>query len=93
MSDLLKSNDPALSRREFLTTAAGAGGAMLLGPAWLKGRPMELIRALRRSWPEPLASICTTMSIQRGRNRIRSMVSRSDKRSNRKRPRSRWQTN
>jgi membrane dipeptidase len=25
----------ALSRREFLTTAMGAGGAMLLGPAWL----------------------------------------------------------
>ena len=26
---------PSLSRREFLTIAAGAGGAMLLGPAWL----------------------------------------------------------
>lgn len=25
----------ALSRRDFLTTAMGAGGAMLLGPAWL----------------------------------------------------------
>ena len=31
---MLKSN-PSLSRREFLTTAVGAGGAMLLGPAWL----------------------------------------------------------
>jgi hypothetical protein len=32
---VLKNNYPSLSRREFLTTAAGAGGAMLLGPAWL----------------------------------------------------------
>ena len=32
---VLKKNIPALSRREFLTTAAGAGGAMLLAPAWL----------------------------------------------------------
>ena len=32
---MLKNNYPSLSRREFLTTAAGAGGAMLLGPAWL----------------------------------------------------------
>ena len=30
-----KSSHPSLSRREFLTIAAGAGGAMLLGPAWL----------------------------------------------------------
>jgi membrane dipeptidase len=29
---LMKNN---LSRRDFLTTAVGAGGAMLLGPAWL----------------------------------------------------------
>ena len=35
MSAMLKNNYPGLSRREFLTTAAGAGGAMLLGPAWL----------------------------------------------------------
>jgi hypothetical protein len=32
---MLKNNCPSLSRREFLTTAVGAGGAMLLGPAWL----------------------------------------------------------
>jgi hypothetical protein len=32
---MLKSNHPGLSRREFLTTAVGAGGAMLLRPAWL----------------------------------------------------------
>ena len=32
---MLKSNYSSLSRREFLTTAVGAGGAMLLGPAWL----------------------------------------------------------
>src|ERR1700691_1110306 len=32
---VLKNNYPGLSRREFLTTAVGAGGAMLLGPAWL----------------------------------------------------------
>src|SRR5271156_6065310 len=32
---MLKNSDPGLSRREFLTTAAGAGGAMLLRPAWL----------------------------------------------------------
>ena len=25
----------SLSRREFLTTAVGAGGALLLGPSWL----------------------------------------------------------
>jgi membrane dipeptidase len=35
MSGMLKSNYPSVSRREFLTTAVGAGGAMLLGPAWL----------------------------------------------------------
>jgi len=35
MSGMLKNNYPSLSRREFLTTAVGAGGAMLLGPAWL----------------------------------------------------------
>jgi membrane dipeptidase len=35
MSGVLKNNYPSLSRREFLTTAVGAGGAMLLGPAWL----------------------------------------------------------
>jgi membrane dipeptidase len=35
MSSVLKYKYPSLSRREFLTTAVGAGGAMLLGPAWL----------------------------------------------------------
>ena len=35
MSGVLKNNHPSLSRREFLATAVGAGGAMLLGPAWL----------------------------------------------------------
>ena len=30
-----KNNFRGFSRREFLATAAGAGGAMLLGPAWL----------------------------------------------------------
>jgi membrane dipeptidase len=32
---VLKNDYPGLSRREFLTTAVGAGGAMLLRPAWL----------------------------------------------------------
>ena len=32
----------ALSRRKFLTTAAGAGGAMLLDPAWLNAAPAEV---------------------------------------------------
>jgi membrane dipeptidase len=32
---MLKNNHPSLSRREFLTTAVGAGGAMLPGPACL----------------------------------------------------------
>jgi membrane dipeptidase len=31
----LKNNYPRLARREFLTTAVAAGGAMVLGPAWL----------------------------------------------------------
>jgi membrane dipeptidase len=31
----LKNNCSSLSRRELLTAAVGAGGAMLLGPAWL----------------------------------------------------------
>jgi membrane dipeptidase len=31
-----KKNDSGLSRRRFLTTAAGAGGAALLGPTWLQ---------------------------------------------------------
>jgi hypothetical protein len=35
MNDMLKNNHPSLSRRELLTTAVGAGGAMLLGPAWM----------------------------------------------------------
>jgi membrane dipeptidase len=35
MSGMLKDDDRSLSRREFLTTAMGAGGAMLLGPAWM----------------------------------------------------------
>jgi membrane dipeptidase len=30
-----KNNNPSLSRREFLTSAVGAGGAMLFGPPWL----------------------------------------------------------
>jgi membrane dipeptidase len=34
MSGMSKSY-PSLSRREFVTIAAGTGGAMLLGPAWL----------------------------------------------------------
>jgi hypothetical protein len=33
MSGMLKDEDPGLSRREFLTTAVGAGGAMLLANA------------------------------------------------------------
>ena len=32
---MLKTKYPSLSRREFLTTAACAGGAMLIGPAGL----------------------------------------------------------
>jgi membrane dipeptidase len=36
MSDMLKDNDPSLSRREFLTVALGGGGALLFGPAWLQ---------------------------------------------------------
>ena len=32
---MLKNNDPGLSRRELLSTAVGAGGAILLAPAWL----------------------------------------------------------
>ena len=35
MSGVLKNSYPGLSGREFLTTAVGAGGAILLGPAWL----------------------------------------------------------
>src|SRR5271169_3433932 len=36
MSGLLRNHYPSPSRRAFLTTAVGASGAMLLGPAWLK---------------------------------------------------------
>jgi membrane dipeptidase len=32
---VLKNKFPSVSRRDFLSTAVGAGGAMLLGPAWL----------------------------------------------------------
>jgi membrane dipeptidase len=35
MSGMLKDDERSLSRREFLTTAVGAGGAMLLGQAWM----------------------------------------------------------
>jgi membrane dipeptidase len=34
--------DRELSRRKFLTAAAGAGGAMLLGPAWLNAAAEEV---------------------------------------------------
>ena len=34
-------NLPGLSRREFLSTAAGAGGAALLAPAWLKAATLS----------------------------------------------------
>ena len=36
MSSVLKNNYPGLSRRRFLMTAVGAGGALLLEPVWLK---------------------------------------------------------
>ena len=42
---MLKAKYPSLSRREFLTTAACAGGAALLGPMGLARREMGLIRA------------------------------------------------
>src|ERR1700722_411733 len=35
MAGMSKDKSCSLSRREFLTIAAGAGGAMLLGPAWM----------------------------------------------------------
>jgi membrane dipeptidase len=35
MGGVLKNNYPSLWRREFLTTGLGAGGAIMLGPAWL----------------------------------------------------------
>ncbi len=35
MSGVLKDNHPSSSRREFLTTAVGAGGALILRPVWL----------------------------------------------------------
>ena len=38
----MKNSYPNLSRRELLTTAAGAGGAMLLGPAWLNAAADEV---------------------------------------------------
>jgi membrane dipeptidase len=37
MSGVLKNGFPRLSRRELLTSAVGAGGAMLGGPSWLNG--------------------------------------------------------
>src|SRR3984885_7568723 len=39
---MLKNSDPSLSRREFLTTALGAGGAMLLLPGWLHAAADEV---------------------------------------------------
>ena len=51
---------------------------------------MGLIRALRRSCPGPLASTCTTMSIPRERNRIRSRVRPSGRRSNSRLPYFPW---
>jgi len=39
---MLKKSYPSPSRREFLTTAVGAGGAMLLGPAWMKAAADEV---------------------------------------------------
>jgi membrane dipeptidase len=41
MSSVLK-NHPRLPRRDFLTTAVGAGGAMLLKPAWLEAAADEV---------------------------------------------------
>ena len=42
MNSMLKRNYPSLSRRQFLTTAVGAGGAMLLGPAWMNAEADEV---------------------------------------------------
>ncbi len=39
---MLKNGRPSDSRRGFLTTAVGAGGAMLLGPAWLNAAADEV---------------------------------------------------
>jgi membrane dipeptidase len=39
MSGVLRNDYPSLSRRELLTTSVGAGGAMLLRPAWLNAAP------------------------------------------------------
>src|ERR1700685_2349652 len=37
-----KDKSSSISRRGFLTTAVGAGGAMLLGPAWLNAAADEV---------------------------------------------------
>jgi hypothetical protein len=58
---VLKNNCSCLARREFVTTAVAAGGAMLLGPAWLKdaadadGLTSFWLLGARglRSWPPP----------------------------------------
>jgi hypothetical protein len=42
MNGMLKTNYPGLSRRDFLTTAVGAGGAMLLGAAWMNAAADEV---------------------------------------------------
>jgi hypothetical protein len=42
MNGMLKTNYPSPSRREFLITAVGAGGAMLLGPAWMNAAADEV---------------------------------------------------
>ena len=41
MIAMLKNNYPSLSRRDFLATAVGTSGAMLLGPSWLKAADVD----------------------------------------------------
>jgi membrane dipeptidase len=53
MSDMLQNSLDSLSRREFLRTAMGASGAVLIGPAWLNaaadGTDARLAQVLSRT--------------------------------------------
>jgi hypothetical protein len=86
---VLKNNHSDVSRREFLTNVAG--GAMLLGPAWLYARSDDID-------PRVAQVLSTTIGIDMhnhvypaGRNRIRSRGNRGLRISNGRLPSFRWQ--
>jgi hypothetical protein len=84
MSGVLRNNYPSLSRRGFLTTAAGGGGAMLLGPAWLKAAADGVDPRVAQVVSKTIGIDMHNHVHPAGLNRIRSRARRGGRRSNSK---------